>query len=66
LNSALKKRNLSSKLSLLITCLFLSNLLLGSSAIFIENPFYTPTSSLTQIGIKKNEEKTGSVSGSLF
>jgi gliding motility-associated-like protein len=56
----LKKRNLSSKLSLLITCLFLSNLLLGSSAIFIENPFYTPTSSLTQIGIKKNEEKTGS------
>jgi gliding motility-associated-like protein len=56
----LKKKNLSSKLSLLITCLFLSNLLLGGSAIFKENPFYTPTSSLTQTGIKKNEEKTGS------
>ena len=52
--------NLSSKLCLLIICLFLSNLLLGGSAIFTENPFYTPTSSLTQTGIKKKEEKTGS------
>ena len=55
-----KKMNLSSKLSLLIICLFLSNLLLGGSSVFTENPFYTPASSLTQTGIEKKEEKTGS------
>ena len=46
-----KKMNLSSKLSLLIICLFLSNLLLGGSSVFTENPFYTPASSLTQTGM---------------
>ena len=45
-----------SKLRLFISCLFLCNLLLGNSAIYIDHSFYTPTSSLTQTGIKKNEE----------
>ena len=45
---------MSSKLRLFISC----NLLLGNSAIYRDHSFYTPTSSLTQTGIKKNEEKT--------
>jgi len=51
---------MSSKLRLFISCLFLCNLLLGNSAIYIDHSFYTPTSSLTQTGIKKNAEKTTS------